>query len=168
MINGNMDMIREMKNPFDYEEYVVRCKSRGVEPRGRQEFGQGMAYLHMGRADYPDLDWQEAYSKFFQKLTEEHEEVSRPTTEKKKKCCGKKKDKPLPPMTKRAMSYAKATAKWIKAGSPKVGRSEQLRRLAICNACDELNSDWHCSECGCPMKVKVERDMDNLCDLSKW
>ena len=89
-----------------------------------------------------------------------------------KGCCGggRHKDKALPSISNRIMGYGKIIREWYRLGRPKVDRIEQLRRMIICDSCEFLNSDWHCSKCGCPMKEKVALDMDIkiLCELNKW
>lgn len=162
MINNNIKMIQKMKRPFDYEEYLFLCSTHKIEPVDEQRFCSGMGLLERAKIKYSTLNLQEAYIKVIQDRNDMHNK------DKKKECCSKNKDKALPPLSKQIMSYAKNQALWVLAGKPVVSKDKFLRRLSICIKCDKLNNDWNCSECGCPMKEKAERDMKELCTLNKW
>ncbi|MCK5602696.1 hypothetical protein KAR91_12520 [Candidatus Pacearchaeota archaeon] len=82
-------------------------------------------------------------------------------------CCGQ--GKKSPSLSTKAKNYIKTMARWTKAGMPKVDKATELARLNICSTCEAIADDgWECTECGCPMKDKVEMDIEKLCELKKW
>jgi hypothetical protein len=170
MINNNMDMIEQMKNYSDYEEYISTCKEKGLEVRNPQQFYMCVGIIKEGRRKYPSLSWQESYTKVFNAM---QEALEMPLAD--DKCCGneEKEDKPLPSLSKRALNYTKTQAAWIAAGRPVVDEETYLRRLSICGVgedikCEELTKREECSKCGCPMRKKAKQDMQGLCALNKW
>lgn len=53
-----------------------------------------------------------------------------------------------PPLVIRGWNFAAALAKWTLAGMPRRTQAEIDERLAICQACPNLQ-DGHCARCGC-------------------
>ena len=174
MINNNFDLIESLKNPIDYDEYSSACIEKRVEVLSYDRFCLGIVSYNRAKKVYPNLPIQEAYMKVFQNInakaeTIQAEEKEKAKTEplKKESCCGGGKKK-SPSMIRKARNYAKTMARWIKAGRPVVSLSALAQRLSICGKCESLIKDRECSECGCPMIVKAEMDIDRLCELNKW
>lgn len=165
MINNNTDMILSMKDMEDYEEYVSLCKEKEIPYSEVAGFSYGIFMLKRGMRKHPELSPQEAYLKIIHE-TDKRKENNEPVTP-KKGCCGNKKDKPLPPISKRVKNYVEAKFEHIVAGKPLVDVDEFLRRISICKKCDSFNADYHCAECGCPMNIKATWSEQN-CSLEKW
>lgn len=68
VINNNFDMIRNMKNLFDYEEYVSLCKEKEITIRSLHQYCMAIGTLMVARSKYPVISWQEAYIKTFQEM----------------------------------------------------------------------------------------------------
>ena len=169
MINNNMDMIKQMSSLFDYEEYLALCEKHEVEARDLQQFYQGMGALKGAILEYPDMDWQEAYTKRFQDIVKSqeshlHQESSEPTVS-KTKCCGKRDEKPS--VVKKGFNLIKATTEHIITGMKHVPRSVFIQRLERCKDCPSLQDGFVCKECGCYMGIKASW-ADQKCKLNKW
>lgn len=163
-----MDMMKQMVDIDDFDEYLSLCENNKIPPLPIQEYGKRRGYLGLAKKKYPELSWQEAYNKFL----EEMNKIA--TGQQDNGCCkGEKEDKPLPSLVKQVTGYAKNQLEWIAAGRPIVDEETYLHRLSICGVdkdikCDELTKTGKCSKCGCPMKEKAVRDMQGLCALNKW
>ena len=165
MINNNMEMVKNLKNSFDYKEYVQACKSEGIEPRDLNSYCMGIGILMVGLEMFGKKDWQDSYTKVYAEMRKEDAKpkVKNP----KSSCCGGG-EKKSPSMIKKAKNYAKTMAKWMKAGRPKVSTAVYAERLGICATCGECIRDEECSICGCPMRDKAMMGLEKLCELNKW
>ena len=80
-------------------------------------------------------------------------------------------DRTLPSITSQLASAAAAAGSAMRAavaGQP-VWAGEQLRarRLAECDACPNVRSDWRCSQCGCYLPAKVKLATES-CPVGRW
>jgi hypothetical protein len=165
MINKNMDMIKQMNDLLDYDEYVSLCKTNKVEPRELRQFIMGVGALLYARNKWPDMDWQEAYTKAHKEIRKQQ---GLDAGEKKgKKGCKKQKEKQMPSLLQKGKNFAKAATEHIKSGRQHADKNEYLRRLNICGKCNSLTDEWDCMECGCKMKIKAGW-LESECSLNKW
>lgn len=171
MINNNMEMIRQLSNLGDYEEYLRLCHKTKVVPASERMYSHGIGVLIRGLIKYPELSWQEAYMQMYKDFTKEadgdtSDNVVTEETREPKRCCDQG-EKKSPSMIKKAKNYVITMKAWIKAGMPVVDITTLANRLSICGKCESLK-DYECIECGCPMDAKAKMDMKNLCELNKW
>lgn len=161
MINNNMNMLKSMVNIFDYEEYSAKCKEKQVPINYMQQFCVGIGVLLVGRDKYPDLDWQEAYTRMFDDMNEAEEKAPEGGCERK--------ESHLPSHLQQAKNLIGATVRHVRAGLPMVDDAEYSRRLKICssNECGKLVKNFRCLACGCYMKTKA-RWAEEKCKLNKW
>ena len=169
MINNNMDMIKQMEDIFDYDEYVSKCKDKNTPIRDLNGFCIGVGALMVGRAKYPDLDWQEAYLKTFQAMNgQDTKEINTHNAAADGGCCGdKKEEKPLS-VIQAGKSFLKATKEHISKGMSNVSHEEHLRRLSICKDCEWIKDGFQCGQCHCFMGIKAGWDITDGCKLNKW
>ena len=79
---------------------------------------------------------------------------------------------PLPPLLIRGLNFAAAMARWAGSGFPIRSQQQIDERLAICQACPNLQQN-HCSLCGCAC-VENQQLMNKLaiatekCPIGKW
>ena len=168
MINRNMQMIKQLKNISDYDEYVALCEKNDVISNDLNKYCLGVGMLSVARVRYPDLEWQEAYTKII-------EDMNAPEQIEKKEengCCGgKKKDKTDEKslgILDTAKSLIKSTAEHVKKGMSHVSSDEYIRRLSICKECEWLKEGFQCGQCHCFMGIKAGWDIKNSCKLKKW
>jgi len=76
-----------------------------------------------------------------------------------------------PSSIKMAGSFAKESAKYIKAGRPKRSDEEQAKLMLICEKCEFYEKKTpigpRCRKCGCCMKIKT-RWATAHCPIGKW
>lgn len=80
-----------------------------------------------------------------------------------------------PPVSRKVVSYAKAMARWIKAGRP-VRSDAEVERIfdTICKPCQDFNSRGSCGICGCKVRRRGSallnkiRQATQSCPKSKW
>ena len=138
-----MNMIKQMVNLFDYEEYVSLCKKNDISSNDLNKYCMGIGMLSVAKFRYPDLGWQEAYSRTIQDMNTKDE------VEKKEKngCCqdkDKKVEKPLG-LIEAGKGLLADTGEHIANGLKHVSEEEYQRRIAICGEpCDELREGFRC------------------------
>jgi len=77
-----------------------------------------------------------------------------------------------PSLLKKAVNFATAAAKHMKAGMPRASAAELERRFAICQGC-EFYDGTACTKCGCPV-VREKKYLSKLawadseCPAGKW
>lgn len=167
MINNNMKMIKQLKNIPDYEEYVALCEKNDIPSNDLNKYCLGVGMLSVALFRYPDMDWQEAYSKIIQDMSTQDE------IDKKEKngCCqGKDKEKDEKPLGLIATgkNLLKATKEHISKGMSHVSSEEYIRRLTICKDCEWIKEGFRCGKCHCFMGIKAGWDIENSCKLNKW
>lgn len=59
-----IEVVSDMKEPFDYEEYLFRMKTRSGEPLRLDIYGQLVGMYLLARQRYPRLQPQASYIKF--------------------------------------------------------------------------------------------------------
>lgn len=65
-------------------------------------------------------------------------------------------------------NYSVDTWDYIKEGCPPTPKAEYEKRIDICKECPSIIIDqFRCSECGCPMVKKAQRQTA-VCPLNKW
>lgn len=165
MINNNMNMIKELKNIFDYDEYVALCEKNGVPSNDLNKYCLGVGMLSVARFRYPELEWQEAYANIIQDMADPKE------VQKKEEngCCLSKDDdaKPLG-LIDTAKSLVKSTKEHITNGMSHVSPDEYVRRLSICKDCEWIKEGFQCGQCHCFMGIKAGWDIKDACKLNKW
>ena len=163
MISNNMEMIKELKNRYDYERYVALCHRDNKPVRPKGQYLNGISVLEYGLYEYGDKDWQESYIKAF-------EDINKPDLP-EADCCAnevvKKKVEPLGAMGT-IKSLAQSTGQHIKHGFKNVSKEETFRRLSICMKCDDLRDNFQCALCHCYMGIKATWDIENICKSNKW
>ena len=167
MINNNMEMIKQLKNIPDYNEYVALCEKTGKPSNDLNKYCMGVGMLSVALFRYPDIDWQEAYLKITQDMNTPQEK------EKKEEngCCldeeKEKDEKPLG-LIETGKNLIKATKEHISKGMSHVSPEEYLRRLTICKDCEWIKEGFQCGQCHCFMGIKAGWDIKNACKLNKW
>ena len=161
MINGNMEMMKSMVNIFDHAEYEAKCKEAQIPINYLQQYSMGVGMLMMGRTKYPELDWQDAYTKMFADMNAEVEAFTHVPG-----ACDKKEEH-LPSKLKQASKLLKATVSHVGNGMKSVNEEEYARRLCICDKCPELLKGRRCAKCGCFLEVKAKWE-PSKCDINKW
>lgn len=76
-----------------------------------------------------------------------------------------------PSLIKKAANLAGAAIGWAANGFRMATDEEQAARLAICHACEFLQANGECSECGCPVarKAAIFASEDGKdCPRGKW
>lgn len=77
----------------------------------------------------------------------------------------------LPGIASQLASAAAAAGSAMRAAmrGDQVWASEQVRarRLAECDACPNVRSDWRCSQCGCYLPAKVKLATES-CPVGRW
>ena len=168
MINNNMNMIRQMNNIFDYDEYISKCKVNNIQIRDLSSFCVGIGTLMVGRSKYPELDWQEAYLKAFHDSNEQdEEEINLHNSIADNSCCNKKNKKPLG-LIATGKNLISATKEYVSKGMSNVSHEEHLRRLAVCKDCEWIKDGFQCGQCHCFMGIKAGWDIKDSCKLNKW
>jgi len=155
MINNNMDMMQEMNNLADYDEYVDKCEEKDIYPRPLNNFCMGIGTLIYGLNKYGRGDWQGAYTKAFKDINEQED----------KNCCGEKEEKPLPSILTQAKNFTGAVIEHMAHGMKEADNYEE--RISLCEDCPEFRKDERCAKCGCFMKVKAKW-AEQKCPLNKW
>ena len=74
------------------------------------------------------------------------------------------KKKKLPNISQMTIHFAKAMAKWIKAGVPVCTKEEYIRRRKICSEC---SNGWSCPICGCQLWAKAAIETET-CPKGYW
>lgn len=74
---------------------------------------------------------------------------------------------PLPPLWRRALTFARAVARHTLDGLRRTAPSTLAARRAACKACDRLRDDGRCGACGCPTAVKTAWRSES-CRLGRW
>lgn len=75
-----------------------------------------------------------------------------------------------PTLFEKAANFAKAAVTHLAQGMPKVNEEQLKNRLAVCDACPEVNKsspNWTCTKCGCNLKIKASWASQD-CPLKKW
>ena len=172
MINNNMEMIKQLKNIPDYEEYVALCEKNDLPSNDLNKYCLGVGMLSVALFRYPDMDWQEAYRKII-------EDMNTPKEIDKKEnngCCGGPKketqkdipdEKPLG-IIATGKNLLQSTKEHISKGMSHVSHEEHLRRLIICKECDWVKDGFQCGQCHCFMGIKAGWDISDGCKLNKW
>ncbi len=169
MINNNMDMIKQMDDMFDYDEYVTRCKDKNLPIRDFQGFCMGIGTLMVGRNKYPNLDWQESYLKTFQEVNEQDkEDLNVYNAAADSGCCEDEKDEKPLGLIATGKNLIKSTKEHIAKGMSHVSPDEYLRRLTICRDCEWIKEGFQCGQCHCFMGIKAGWDIKDACKLNKW
>ena len=75
MINNNLDMIRKMDNPYNYDRYVELCNEKDIPVRPLGQYLQGIAVLQYALNKYGG-DWQEAYLKGYEDINKQDLEAT--------------------------------------------------------------------------------------------
>lgn len=167
MINNNMKMMKQLKNIFDYDEYVALCEKTGKPSNDLNRYCSGVGMLSVALFKYPNMDWQGAYSEIIKDMNTQDE------IEKKEKngCChGKDKkqdEKPLG-LIETGKNLIKSTKEHISKGMSHVSPDEYIRRLTICKNCKSIKDGFQCGQCHCFMGIKAGWDIKNGCKLNKW
>jgi hypothetical protein len=158
MINKNMDMIKQMEDLFNYEEYVSLCEKNKVKPATKQQFAMGMGSLGMARSYYPDMDWQAAYIKIFKDFSEQDTS----------KCsdCGNEEKEKFPPIMQQGKNLIRTLKEHVKNKGKLVDNEEYDRRMSACRQCKRFQGK-RCLECGCYMETKAYMEAAR-CELKKW
>ena len=168
MINNNMKMMKQLKDISDYDEYVTLCEKSNIPSNNMSKYCLGVGMLSVALFKYPDMDWQEAYTKIIS-------DMNTPTEIDKKEnngCCGGKKKEDVDEkhlgLIATGKSLIKSTAEHVKKGMRHVSNEEYLRRLAICKDCQWIKEEFQCRQCHCFMNIKAGWDIKNGCKLNKW
>lgn len=84
-----IEIVAVMEDPFNYEEYVVKCASMEFNILPEGEYAQKLGWLKVSAVKYPQLSEKEAYLKFFKDVKSASSHIP-PQEETKKKggCCG--------------------------------------------------------------------------------
>ena len=165
MINNNIEMIRQLENIPDYDEYVALCKKNNIPSNDLNKYCLGVGMLSVARFRYPDLEWQEAYPKIIQDMNTPQE------IEKKEEngcCLSKEKDEKPLGLIATGKNLIKSTREHISKGMSHVSSDEYIRRLTICKDCDWIKEGFQCGQCHCFMGIKAGWDIKNACKLNKW
>ena len=173
MINNNMEMLKQMDNPFSYEEYLSKCKILNIESADLQRFCLGIGHLMVGLEMFGREDWQRSYIAVFDEIArlqkiENEPSVAAGKTKKKKKssCCGQG-EKKSPNLAQKGINFAKALTEHIMTGKKHVPDSVYFQRLEKCRKCPSKLEGFVCAECGCYMGIKASW-AEQKCKLSKW
>ena len=165
MINNNMDMIKELKNIFDYDEYVALCEKKDIPSNDLSKYCLGVGMLSVALFRYPALEWQEAYSNIIRDMLTPQE---REKKDENGCCLGDKKDEKPLGLIETGKNLLKATKEHISKGLSHVSPDEYVRRLTICKDCEWIKEGFQCGQCHCFMGVKAGWDIKNGCKLNKW
>lgn len=167
MINNNMEMIKRLKNIPDYNEYVALCDKTGMPSNSLDKYCLGVGMLSVALFKYPDLEWQEAYTKIVEDMNSPEELTKRGENG----CClveNKEKDgKPLG-LIATGKGLLSSTKEHVVNGFKYVSDEEYERRLNICKECEWVRANNKCGQCHCYMGVKAKWDIKNICKLNKW
>lgn len=63
---ARLRVVENMKNKFDYTEFVELCSQYGVDSLDKLEFAQKIGILHVAQQAHPDKPVDEAYITFIQ------------------------------------------------------------------------------------------------------
>jgi len=167
VINNNMNMIKQLKNIPDYKEYVTLCEENNIPSNDLSKYCLGVGMLSVALFKYPDLEWQEAYSKIIQDMADPKE------VQKKEEngCCqGKDKEQDKKPLglIETGKNLLKSTREHISKGMSHVSSEEYIRRLTICKDCKWIKEGFQCGQCHCFMGIKAGWDISDGCKLNKW
>ncbi len=78
----------------------------------------------------------------------------------------KNESKTMPSLWEQAKNLATSLAKHAADGFKHVSQEELLRRIEICNQCDQLDGQ-RCAACGCFLLLKAKWASE-VCPLGKW
>ena len=164
MINNNMEMLKQLKNIPDYNEYVALCEKNDIPSNDLSKYCLGVGMLAIAQFKYPELEWQEAYGKIIQDMNGPEE------LQKKEEngCCLEKKDEKPLGLIEAGKNLIKSTTEHIAKGMSHVSPDEYVRRLTICKDCEWIKEGFQCGQCHCFMGMKAGWDIKNGCKLKKW
>lgn len=73
-----------------------------------------------------------------------------------------------PSLLKRAVSVAKAGAKFVGDRMRATSEAVKLERVALCEACDHFDeASRQCNQCGCLIDLKIAMPLEK-CPIDKW
>ena len=168
MIKDNMQMIQNLRaegDLFNYDRYTEMCREANVPIRPIHNYMDGLKFLEIGLAKYPELSWDKAYIQAIQDMQgiEALPEAN---------CCDKEvkpKENIKPFGVKDTIkNLVKSTGAHIRNKLSYVSNEEASIRLGICLKCDKSSEGLKCSLCHCYMGVKATWDIENACRLNKW
>ena len=161
-------VILSLENPFDYEEYKIAMKKKGLHVATIGNFAQVVGMLKVAIYQHPDMEPEQAYMAFLTEMNTPKAVLKGQDQPAGEGCCGgKKEDRPLPPLTEEAKNLLAATTKHLMLGLKKIDEKTLAIRNDICDKCDSMRSDGRCAECGCYMRIKGKW-AEAKCKLEKW
>jgi hypothetical protein len=74
---------------------------------------------------------------------------------------------PLPPLASQLLSFGSAVLRFMRAGLPKVTRTDYDQRIGSCLACPRLSPEGRCAHCGCWVSEKALWQTED-CPENRW
>lgn len=163
-VTNRIELIFELANPYDYQEFARACLTHDFPPMPWHEYAQKAEVALQAREVYPEMPVTDAYLQLIKDqkgelVVEQAEQIIAhgPPPEVPKGCgCAEDNgsDEPPTPLTIGLISQAGLSVlKWLAAGAPVLSRGDRSKRLKACAPCEHLKGT-RCDLCGCYIRVK--------------
>lgn len=147
------DIIAEIKNPYDYDEYISWCDKNGIKAVEIGIFFSMSGVVYGSAKMFPEVTIPEAYTLFLN--------LNNP--DRIKGCCDDKAK--MPTMGEMIKSFSSTTAQFVMSGFQLAKDVDS--RLNTCAKCEFITSNFRCKKCGCFMKLKARMSVSK-CPIGKW